>query len=253
MKISMTSTAALAVCLSAGAAAAQTSPAIGETSLRPTEITCADLMAASEDERSGLVYFLAGYSAAGGAGKSMTVTKIEEQNAGGTLTGDDAMAAAPGTDTATPGAPSPAVDPLTGETPTAALPGDSPSAEGMNEGAETDITSNADAAGIAPDSGTNATGADVTAGTVGTGTIGQAADDITTGSVTAPFTAGAPNPKYDASTSDLAAADNTAGSLTGDVQIDRSFFAMSADQLLADCAGNDDRLALDVIKGARAQ
>ena len=65
MKALMTSTAALALALSfAGSAVAQSGSALGETSLRPSEITCQDLMAAGEEERAGLVYFIAGYHAA---------------------------------------------------------------------------------------------------------------------------------------------------------------------------------------------
>src|SRR5918998_6617304 len=85
MKTLMTSAATVALALSlTGTAGAQGSGALGESSLRPMEITCADLSGASEEERTGLVFFIAGYQAAMqqiGAGMDMTGAT------GGTTTG----------------------------------------------------------------------------------------------------------------------------------------------------------------------
>lgn len=64
MKTLLSCTATLALLGSLGSAVAQDASALGESSLRPMDITCADLMGASEGERSGLVFFLAGYRAA---------------------------------------------------------------------------------------------------------------------------------------------------------------------------------------------
>jgi hypothetical protein len=65
MKRLMICTTALAIFAPlAGGASAQEAGALGEGSLRPMDITCADIMGASEGERPGLVFFLAGYRAA---------------------------------------------------------------------------------------------------------------------------------------------------------------------------------------------
>ena len=65
MKRLMICTTALAMLAPlAGSAGAQEASALGEASLRPMDITCADLMGASDAERPGLVFFIAGYRAA---------------------------------------------------------------------------------------------------------------------------------------------------------------------------------------------
>ena len=66
MKTLMIGTATLALLSFAGGAVAQDASALGESSLRPMDITCADIMGASEAERPGLVFFIAGYRAAMG-------------------------------------------------------------------------------------------------------------------------------------------------------------------------------------------
>ena len=107
MKALMTSTAALALTLSlAGSATAQTGTAIGDTSLRPTDITCQDLMSASEEERTGLVYFIAGYHAAmrqGGFGGGSASATGSIGAGGASSASADAGGGASGGTTATTG------------------------------------------------------------------------------------------------------------------------------------------------------
>src|SRR5687768_8222773 len=65
MNLLMTSAGTMALALTFSSnAIPQSAPALGETSIRPMEITCQDLTSASVEERSGMIYFIAGYSAA---------------------------------------------------------------------------------------------------------------------------------------------------------------------------------------------
>ncbi|HWT31358.1 MAG TPA: HdeA/HdeB family chaperone, partial [Propylenella sp.] len=138
MKALMTSTAAAAFALSfAGSAEAQTGTAIGDTSLRPNDITCQDLMSASEEERTGLVYFIAGYHAAMrqggfGGGSASATGSIGAGGASGASA--DAGGGASGGTTAT-----------TGGTDTAAA-GTSGDAGGGASGGTTATTGGADTA-----------------------------------------------------------------------------------------------------------
>jgi hypothetical protein len=61
--VTATSAAALMIACAAEVAA-QTSAAISDTSIRPAEITCQELLSATEQERASIVYFIAGYQAA---------------------------------------------------------------------------------------------------------------------------------------------------------------------------------------------
>src|SRR5688572_388834 len=64
MKSLMTSTGATALMIAfAAEVSAQPNPALSDTSIRPADITCQDLMTASEEERAAVVYFIAGYQA----------------------------------------------------------------------------------------------------------------------------------------------------------------------------------------------
>lgn len=92
MKALLCSAAALALAATFGpgiANAQDAGAALGESSLQPMNITCADLTGASEEERTGLVFFIAGYQAA--------MEQAEGPGAGGAGAGGGAGG---GTDTA---------------------------------------------------------------------------------------------------------------------------------------------------------
>ncbi|HEX2257033.1 MAG TPA: HdeA/HdeB family chaperone [Afifellaceae bacterium] len=172
MKSLMTSTAAVAVALSfAGGAAAQSGSALGETSLRPADITCQDLMSASESERAGLVYFIAGYHAAmqggatgdggAGAGGGGQASGGAADASGATTSGTTGAAntAAAGTSGGAGGATA-----TTGGTDTAAAGGSGSGSGGATTGGTTTGSGGTDTAAAGASGGGTGTGAGGSAG-----------------------------------------------------------------------------------------
>ena len=93
MKRLATATAATAFAIAAVAEiSAQPNPALGDTSIRPADITCQDLMSAGEEERAGIVYFIAGYQAWTSQGPS---ADSGSSSSGGTNAGASTEAAQP--------------------------------------------------------------------------------------------------------------------------------------------------------------
>lgn len=84
---------------SAGAASAQMASAWSDATVRPMEITCDDLINASEAERSNMLFFIAGYQAAmEQAGQGIPSGKMTGVDTSDTA--DEAAQAADGSDTA---------------------------------------------------------------------------------------------------------------------------------------------------------
>jgi hypothetical protein len=141
MKALMIGMATLALLSFVGGAVAQEASALGESSLRPLDITCADIMGASEAERPALVFFIAGYRAAMGQQGAMGA------DAGG---GEGAMAVTTeDPDPAAVGAADVTNEPAPAEGDAAAAPADAaaPAADAAAADAPVSDVAAADAAG----------------------------------------------------------------------------------------------------------
>jgi len=246
MKSLLTSSAiVLVMSLTASAAIAEgTGEVFSETSLRPLDITCADLTSAGETERSNLVFFIAGYKAAmegdsgfGGAtpattgsatGATQDATQMDTA-AAGTAESDlttGGAAATTGTETAAAGGTG--YEATTGEAP--ATTGTETAAAG---GTGTEATT-----GEAP-----ATTETETAAAGGTGT------EATTGE--APATIETETAAAGTAESDL----TTGGAFVGtdEVIVSRSFFGMSVEEILQRCQDDPTLSAIEVIGGAQSE
>jgi hypothetical protein len=233
----LVSAAAIAASLGiVGAAGAQTQGAIGETGLRPMDITCADLNAAGETERSGLVYFLAGYQAAQDQFMHDDVTTGAIGTTGTTGTSSGAADAATGSsDAGTAGAQqTTSADATSGGTATG--------------GSEQVAAAGGEAETAGASSGTGATGAtsDVAAG--GSESGATAAVGADTGSSGA--SSGADSGGAASAGTNMAAASGS--DVQSEVSVQRAFFATPVEEILAACDGNDQMGAFDAIGQARS-
>jgi hypothetical protein len=245
--------------MTASASAQGVGEVFGETSLRPMDITCVDLTSAGENERSNLVFFIAGYKAAmegdSGLGAATPTTTGSAPDASqlntaasGSAESDLTTGGATGTDTAA--AASTDYDATSGsasttlETDTAAA--GSAGSDTTSGGASTSTETETAAAASTDLSSDAASGGAFT----GSETDSAAGSDLATGGASGTEVAGAASATTGVDTS---GATDAAGSFGGDVMVSRSFFGMSVDEILQRCQDDPTLSAIDVIGGAQSE
>ncbi|HEX2257466.1 MAG TPA: hypothetical protein VHG92_12330 [Afifellaceae bacterium] len=243
----------------AGPAAGQEGTVFGDASLRPMDITCQDLLAATPEEQAGLVYFIAGYQAgfpgqqgAGQAGQMNAGQSAAATDVSGGQQGATADAAG-GTNQAAETAATPAMNEAVGDVAAseqdvqaqnAGQPTAAEQASDAAAGATTETAAADAAAAGASGTGAAATGTDTAAATGGT--TGTDTGAAATGTDTAAATGGTTGT---GSAGEPATTGSTGAGAGGDVMVARTFFSTPLDQILQACQGSATGSVADVVRG----